>query len=75
MASLPPLAANAVRDALTNAIRKPDGTTYQAFSDQRDALVAMREMEMDHEDRLRKVEAAVSALPFPYRVSSTPLGA
>ena len=72
--TLPPLAANAVAKLLTDNIKRPDGADATAFNDQRDALVAMREMEMDHEKRLQEAEAALKALPFPYRVSSTPPG-
>lgn len=72
--SLPPLAANDVAKYLTTAIKRPDGKDATAFNQQRDALVAMREMELDHDARLEKVEAALKAIPFPFRGSSTPPG-
>ena len=74
MPSLPPLAANAVADLLTTNIKRPDGKDATAFNQQRDALVAMRESVMEQEARLERAEAALAALPFPYRESSTPPG-
>ena len=71
---LPPLAANAVADLLTTNIKRPDGKDATAFNQQRDALVAMRESVMEQEARLERAEAALAALPFPYRESSTPPG-
>jgi hypothetical protein len=72
--TLPPLAANAVADLLTTNIKRPDGKDATAFNQQRDALVAMRETVMEQEARLERAEAALAALPFPYRESSTPPG-
>jgi hypothetical protein len=68
------LAANAVADLLTTNIKRPDGKDATAFNQQRDALVAMRETVMEQEARLERAEAALAALPFPYRESSTPPG-
>ena len=45
-----------------------------AFNQQRDSLVAMREAVMDQEARLERAEAALAALPFPFRGFSTPPG-
>ena len=75
MASLPPLAANAVADLLTENIKRPDGLDATAFNQQRDGLVAIRSKTMELEARLEKAEAALAALPFPFRESSTPPGA
>lgn len=69
--SLPPLDANAVRDALTKSITKADGSFYTCFATQRDGLVAMRNMAMDHNTRLAALEGQLAKLPFPFRVSST----
>ena len=74
MASLPPLAANAVAELLTTNIKRPDGLDATAFKQQRDSLVAMREAVMDQEARLERAEAALAAIPFPFRGFSTPPG-
>ena len=71
MPSLPPLAANAVADLLTTNIKRPDGLDATAFNQQRDGLTAMRLAVMDQEARLERAEAALAALPFPYRGSFT----
>ncbi len=64
--SIPPLAANAVRDLLTDNIKRPDGTDATAFSQQRDALVSMRDATIDHESRLAAVEGQLASIPFPF---------
>lgn len=68
------MAANAVAKLLTDNIKRPDGGDATAFNDQRDALVAMRSGVMGLDQRLAEVEAAVKAIPFPFRGSSTPPG-
>lgn len=73
--ALPPLAANAVAELLTTNILRPDGQFATAFNQQRDSLVAMRAAVMDQEARLERAEAALAALPFPFRGSYTPPGA
>jgi len=72
--SLPPLAANDVAKLLTTNIKRPDGKDATAFNQQRDSLVAMRAALMDQEARLERAEAALAAIPFPFRGSSTPPG-
>ena len=75
MPSLPPLAANSVAKLLTDNIKRPDGLDATAFNQQRDSLVATRNAVMDQEARLERAEAALAALPFPFRASFTPPGA
>src|SRR5574338_1221285 len=74
MSSLPPLAANAVSDLLTANIKRPDGQDATAFKQQRDALVAMREMVMAQQERIAALEGRLNSLPFPWRDRSTPPG-
>ena len=72
--SLPPLAANDVAKLLTTNVKRPDGKDATAFNQQRDALIMMRESVMDQEARLERAEAALAAIPFPFRGSFTPPG-
>lgn len=75
MASLPPLAANDVARLLTTNVKRPDGKDATAFNQQRDSLVAMREMVMAQQERIAALEGRLASIPFPWRGSSTPLGA
>lgn len=62
--SLPPLAANAVDELLTAAVRRPDGQPATAFHQQHLGLVAMRDAVQDLETRVAALEARPDPGPF-----------
>lgn len=67
--NIPGLAADAVADLLTAAVKRPDGQDATAFKSQATGLKAMREAVISQGGRIAALEARPS-IPFPFRASS-----